>query len=120
MRILLVDDDPMNVDLFTAVLEGDGHAVVVATDGVDGHRRALSLQFDLILLDMRLPGMTGDEICRDLRAAGIPGAIVALSASAMPDQIKRGMEAGFDTYLTKPISPAALREAVSAFGAEQK
>ena len=117
MRVLLVDDNAMNVELFTDVLEADGHEVTVERDGVTGRDRGLAERFDLVILDIQLPGMDGHDVCRDLRAAGVAGPIVALTSSAMPDQVKRGAETGFDAYLTKPISPAALRTAVREHGA---
>lgn len=116
MRVLLVDDNAMNVELFTDVLEADGHEVTVESDGVTGRDRGLAEPFDLVLLDIQLPRMDGHEVCRELRSAGISGPIVALTSSAMPDQVKRGAETGFDAYLTKPISPAALRAAVREHG----
>lgn len=116
MRVLLVDDNAMNVELFTDVLEADGHEVVIERDGVGGRDRALAEKFDLVILDIQLPQMDGHEICRELRAAGVSGPVVALTSSAMPDQVKRGTETGFDAYLTKPISPAALRQAVRSYG----
>lgn len=112
MRILLIEDDPLNVELFTAVLEDDRHQVTVERDGEAGKARALGERFDLILLDLQLPRMRGDVLCRELRAAGHRLPIVALSAEALPEQIRVNREAGFDDYLTKPISPLALREAV--------
>jgi len=112
MKILLVDDNAMNVEFFQDVLEGDGHVVVVARDGRAGLARALADAFDLLILDIQLPGMDGYGICRALRDQGLGGPILALSSSAMPAQIERGVAAGFDEYLTKPISPAALKEAV--------
>jgi two-component system capsular synthesis sensor histidine kinase RcsC len=116
MRILLVDDNALNVELFTDVLEADGHEIVVERDGVAGRDRALAGTFGLVILDIQLPRMDGHEICRALRAAGITVPIVALTSSAMPDQVRRGTEAGFDAYLTKPISPQALRNAVRGYG----
>lgn len=112
MKILLVDDNPMNVELFQDVLEGDGHVVTVARDGDAGLTRALEDTFDLMILDIQLPGLDGYKICRTLRDRGVEGPILALSSSAMPAQIERGADAGFDEYLTKPISPTALKEAV--------
>lgn len=112
MRVLLVDDNAMNVELFTDSLESDGHEVVVERDGTAGRARALRERFDVVILDIQLPGMDGYAICRDLRTAGVAGPIVAVSSSAMADQVERGLAAGFDEYLTKPISPAALRAAV--------
>jgi CheY-like chemotaxis protein len=112
MRVLLVDDNAMNVELFVASLEADGHDVTVERDGLAGRARALAERFDVVILDIQLPGMDGHQICRDLRAAGTSAPILALSSAAMADQVERGMAAGFDRYLTKPISPSALREAV--------
>ena len=116
MRILLVDDNAMNVDLFADVLEAAGHNVAVERDGTSGKARALKDAFDLVILDVQLPGLDGITVCRDLRAAGVAGPILAVSSSAMPEQVERGMAAGFDAYLTKPISPADLRETVSRYG----
>lgn len=114
MRILLVEDDPLNIELFMATLEDDGHDVAVERDGVAGNERGLKDPFDLILLDIQLPRRSGLEVCRDLRAAGIETPIVALSASVLRDEIARTIEAGFTEFLPKPISPAALRVAVRA------
>ena len=111
MRILLVEDDAMNVELFEAALEGDGHEVVTERDGVAGERRA-SDGFDLILLDIQLPKKDGLEVCRSLRARGVRIPIVALSASVLPDEVARTTSAGFDLFLSKPISPHDLRAAV--------
>ena len=116
MRLLLVEDNAANIALFQAILEDDGHSVAVCTDGRAGYDRAISEAFDAVLLDIHLPGMAGDEICRALRAAGRTLPILALSASALPDQIEIAMRAGFTAYLTKPIRPQALRAAVRGLG----
>lgn len=105
----------MNVELFVAALESDGHEVVVERDGASGRDRGLRERFDLLILDIQLPGMDGYAVCRQLRAGGVDGPIIALSSAAMAEQVARGAEAGFDEYLTKPISPAALRAAVRRF-----
>jgi DNA-binding response OmpR family regulator len=117
MRILLVDDNVMNVELFTDVLEADGHEVVTERDGVSGRDRALAERFDMLILDIQMPRMDGHAVCRELRSKGITAPILAVTSSAMPDQVARGGESGFDDYLTKPISPQALRAAVRARGA---
>ena len=111
MRILLVEDDPMNVELFESALETDGHEVVTERDGEAGERRA-SDQFDLILLDIQLPKKSGLDVCRSLRGRGVRTPIVALSASVLPDEVARTTAAGFDSFLSKPISPRELRAAV--------
>jgi CheY-like chemotaxis protein len=115
MRILLVEDDPKNVELFQAALV-DEHEVVVERDGVAGQQRALAEVFDLILLDIQLPKRNGIEVCRSLRAAGLRIPIVALSASVLPDEVARTKDADFARFLSKPISPAALRAAVRDLG----
>ena len=116
MRILLVEDDPANVELFESVLESDGHEVVSERDGIAGEKRA-SDGFDLVLLDIQLPKSNGLEVCRSLRARGLRMPIVALSASVLPDEIARTKSAGFDLFLSKPISPRNLRDAVRRLGA---
>jgi DNA-binding response OmpR family regulator len=112
MRVLLVDDNAMNVELFVDSLAADGHEVVVERDGIAGRDRALRERFDVVILDIQLPGIDGYSICTEMRAAGIRSPILALSSAAMADQVDRGRSVGFDRYLTKPISPSALREAV--------
>jgi len=116
MRLLLVDDNPVNLELFRDTLEGAGHDVVTETDPRVGASRAGSERFDLILLDIQMPGLDGYAICRKLRAGGVSGPIVALSSNALPEHLAAGNAAGFDAYLTKPIAPAALREAVAKLG----
>lgn len=116
MRVLLVDDNPMNVELFVDSLEMDGHEITVERDGPSGLARGLATDFDVVILDIQLPGKDGIAVCRDLRQAGRTLPILALSSAAMADQVERGMDAGFDAYLTKPISPSALREAVRKIG----
>ena len=115
MRILLIEDDPMNVELFETALETDGHEIVTERDGAAGEARA-SDNFDLVLLDIQLPKKDGLEVCRSLRASGLRVPIVALSASVLPEEIARTKAAGFDVFLSKPISPRDLREAVRRLG----
>ncbi len=115
MRILLVEDDPMNVELFETALEGEGHEIVTERDGAAGERRA-SDRFDLILLDIQMPKKNGLDVCRSLRARGLRVPIVALSASVLPEEVERTKAAGFDAFLSKPISPRDLRDAVRRIG----
>lgn len=105
----------MNVELFESALESDGHEIVTERDGAAGERRA-SDRFDLILLDIQLPKKNGLEVCRSLRARGLRIPIVALSASVLPEEVARTREAGFDVFLSKPISPRDLRDAVRRLG----
>jgi DNA-binding response OmpR family regulator len=114
VRLLVVDDNPLNLELFEAALTDAGHQVEVAADGTAGLARALNELFDVVVLDVQLPGLSGLDVCRELRRAGRTGPIIAVSANALPDQVARGLAAGFDQYLTKPISAQALRAAVVA------
>jgi CheY-like chemotaxis protein len=116
MRLLLVDDNLLNLELFKEVLEGAGHDVVTENDARRGQERALAEPFDLLLLDIQMPAVDGYGVCRALRTAGLRLPIFALSANAMPEHVAAGKDAGFDDYLTKPIAPAALREAVARAG----
>jgi two-component system capsular synthesis sensor histidine kinase RcsC len=115
LRVLLVEDEAMNADLFVDALAPDGHDITVERDGLHGYELAGSQPFDLIVLDMNLPRMSGAEICHSLRANGTKTPILALSASVMPHELEVGLRAGFDAYLTKPIKPAALREAIRRY-----
>ena len=109
MRILLVEDNTMNTTFVTAVFEPEGHEVALARTGPQGRAAALAAQFDLIVLDIELPGLRGDLLCQELRAAGVQTPMVALTASAMPDQVAVIRAAGFDEVMTKPVEPRALR-----------
>ncbi len=113
MRILLIEDNALTVELFEAALEADGHALTVETDGIAGEARGLAEVFDIILLDIQLPGKNGRDVCRALRAAGVQVPILALSASVLPAEIELTLAAGFTRFLSKPISPQALRLAVT-------
>jgi len=116
VRILLAEDNEMNVELFLATLRDDHHEVVVTRDGEAAKQRALSEPFDLLVLDIQMPRLDGYSLCRELRAAGITRPIVALSANAMPADIARGVEGGFDAYLTKPVKVGELRETLHRLG----
>lgn len=120
MRLLLIEDEPLNVEVFVDGLEVVGHQVTVERDGMLGLRRALAEPFDLILVDIRLPRLSGEAICRELRAAGRQMPILALSSAAMTEEVQRGLAAGFDGYLTKPIAPHALREAVRRYTSRER
>ncbi len=114
-RVLYVEDNPSNVELLRSVLAlRPGIALEVAVDGPAGLARALQGGLDLALVDIDLPGMDGVELCRRLRAepATAPLPLLALSANAMPSEVRRAMQAGFDAYLTKPIDVVQLLEEV--------
>ena len=114
MQILLIEDDPLNVSFFRAVLEKEGHTVVHESSGILGARRALATPFDIVLCDIDLPGLDGLAICRKLKDAGVGAKVLALTVHSEEVDRVRAREAGFDGFLSKPISPSALSKAVRA------
>ena len=113
MRILVIEDHSATVELLTDVLEGDGHVVCGEHDGLAGRDRALSESFDLILCDIGLPGIDGFAVARAVRAGGIDVPMLALSGYTSDDERLVGLTAGFDNYLTKPITASALLREVA-------
>lgn len=113
--ILIVDDKPVNNALVMATLAQE-HVLKACASGTDGLELALSEAFDMIILDIEMPDLRGDEICARLRAAGHREPIIALTASVLPSELASLEYAGFDLVLTKPIDPDDLREAVRRFG----
>ena len=113
-RILLVEDAP-DVQLIVAdLLRGYGHEVVVSGDGSEGSRLAREQQFDLMILDVMLPGVTGFELCREVRERGFDGGILMLTARAQVDDRVEGLRTGADDYLIKPFDSKELLARVSA------
>jgi len=108
-RVLLVEDNPINAMLARALLTREGCAVAHAASGEDAIAAAKVGAYDLILMDMRMPGMSGEEAARALRALGVGAPIVALTANAFEEDRRRCLAAGMDDFLVKPLSPDALR-----------
>jgi DNA-binding response OmpR family regulator len=115
-RILVVEDERGIAFALKADLETEGYAVIVATTGDEALRLAQSDgdTFDLILLDVMLPGKDGFEICRALRRAGRQTPIILLTAKAQEAEKVMGLELGADDYVTKPFSPRELRARIKA------
>ncbi|MFC7376939.1 ATP-binding protein [Brevundimonas sp. GCM10030266] len=116
LRVLVVEDHPVNRMIIEAWLGAQGHAVATANDGEDGLAAARQEGFDLILMDVNMPGMDGLTATRQIRAHPGPNAdtpVVILSASARPQDHEVGLAAGADAYLNKPIDFGALAEMVS-------
>jgi len=104
--VLYVEDNPSNVELVRGVLAlRPGLRLIEARDGPTGLALAREHRPDLIIVDIGLPGIDGYQVCEQLRADSdlATRPIVALSANAMRADIERGLAAGFDAYLTKPI-----------------
>ncbi len=111
LRLLYVEDNPSNLALFEQLMAlRPGATLSTARDGLAGLALARSLQPDLAVVDIDLPGIDGVELCRRLRADPATRALplIALSANALPADIARARAAGFDDYLTKPLDVARL------------
>jgi two-component system cell cycle response regulator len=108
-RILVVDDNPSNLEILHEILDGE-YSVDTACDGREAIRIASEHLPRVVLLDVMLPGIDGYETCRRLRA--LPGMhqalIVMLSAKAMPSERALGLDAGADDYITKPFDDSEL------------
>ncbi len=113
-RLLIVEDEPAIrtglVDVFTY----HGFSVTAAADGDAGWRALQGGRFDLLLLDVMLPGLDGFEICRRVRAADREVAVILLTARATDDDIIHGLQLGADDYVAKPFSIAQLVLRVNA------
>lgn len=108
MRLLVVEDEARLAEGLKRGLEAEGFAVDVAPDGTDGLWLAREQEYAAILLDVMLPGIPGDEICRLLRQDGVWTPIIMLTArEAVADQVD-AFDSGADDYLTKPFSFAIL------------
>ena len=106
-KILVVDDEPALRDTVGYALRQEGFEVEVREDGGSGLEAALANSFDLVILDLMLPGLPGTEVCRRLRAqSAIP--IVMLTAKGAEVDRVLGLEIGADDYVTKPFSMAEL------------
>jgi two-component system response regulator RegX3 len=112
-RILVVDDAEAILDAVTDALGADGFDVQAVADGRAALEAAQAQEFDLVILDVMLPGLSGTEICRRLRAAS-PVPIIMLSARDAEAERVLGLEVGADDYITKPFSELDLRSRVRA------
>ena len=113
-RILIIEDDKDIAHLVELHLKDAGHEVTVAFDGNAGLELALSKHFDLIILDLLLPGIDGIEICKRVRAASASIPILMLTSRSSEIDRVLGLEIGADDYLTKPFSIRELLARVKA------
>jgi DNA-binding response OmpR family regulator len=113
-RILVVEDEPAIALALEEDLKLEGYEVEVVAHGEHAARRAREQPFDLILLDVMLPGKDGFDVCRDLRRAGLTTPIILLTARTHDAEKVLGFELGADDYVTKPYSPRELRARIKA------
>lgn len=112
--ILLIEDEPGIVDFVKRGLEAEGFPVQAALDGLEGERRALRESFDLVVLDLMLPGRSGMEILSALRQARLSVPVIVLTARGEIEDRVAGLDAGAVDYLVKPFSLAELAARVRA------
>lgn len=116
-RILVIEDNPFNLELMTDLLEAFGFTVLSARDGAQGIDLVRQEKLDLIICDVQMPGMDGYEVAnylkRDPMLRRIP--LVAVTALAMVGDREKVISAGFDGYIDKPIAPETFKKQVEAF-----
>ena len=113
-RILVVEDEPSIAFALEADLRTEGYGVTVTSTGDEALRLARDGSFDLILLDVMLPGTDGFDVCRSLRRTEDRTPIIMLTARAGEAEKVMGLELGADDYVTKPFSPRELRARINA------
>ena len=116
-RILVAEDRPSSRELICTVLDSAGYEILEAVDGEDALEKALHNLVDLIILDLQMPKIDGFGVLgvlrKDERFAATP--ILALTASAMQGDRERALEAGFSSYIAKPVDLKALRSEIRRF-----
>jgi CheY-like chemotaxis protein len=122
LRVLVVEDNATNRMIVTKMLEGLGASVETAEDGERGVEAALRGVFDLILMDIQMPGIDGVEATRQIRRSETPAAlapIIALTANVLTHQRETYLASGMDGVVGKPVSPAALLSEIARVAADE-
>lgn len=104
MRVLIVEDESRIADFLSRGLRAEGHFCVIANDGESGLSLAMDGDFELILLDLMLPGIHGHEVCQQLRMNKVNTPLIILSAMDSLEDVIAGLRMGADDYMTKPFS----------------
>lgn len=108
MHILIIEDNPVITAALRRILEEQRHSVHLCATGFDGEAKAASEIYDVIILDLMLPDRDGIDICRALRRHGVHTPIVILTSLTAVEQKVKGLKAGADDYLTKPVDSTEL------------
>ncbi len=123
LRVLIAEDNPLVRDLFLSVLAERGARCEAVADGESALQAALATRYDGLVLDVNLPGISGVEVARRLRAPGVtpgPLRIIGASAHAGSEDAALALAAGMDVFLTKPVSLSALCSALAGAAGEQR
>jgi len=113
-KILIVEDEPGIAFALESDLQKEGYETAVIANGTEAVQRGSSEEFQLILLDVMLPGQDGFDVCRDLRRMGVKTPIILLTAKTHEAEKIIGLDVGADDYVTKPYSPRELRARIRA------
>lgn len=113
-RVLVVDDNSINRHLASTFIERLGYVVEQASDGPAALTKLVTSHYDIVFLDISMPGMSGEDVLAKIRADGCFGnpRVIAYTAHALPEEKRRLIDAGFDDLLIKPITLASVREAL--------
>ncbi|HYE75866.1 MAG TPA: response regulator transcription factor, partial [Blastocatellia bacterium] len=114
MRVLIVEDEEKMADLIKRGLDEEGISAEVANDGETGLEMGKSGQFDLVILDVSLPGRDGFDVARGLREAKIKAPILMLTARDTTEMKVKGLDSGADDYMTKPFAFAEMLARIRA------
>lgn len=113
-KVLVIEDEPTLSRLLSYNLGQEGYEVTIVEDGALGYQEALKGDYDLIMLDIMLPGMNGFEVLSKLRQKSIATPIIILTARNAENEVVQGLKHGADDYITKPFGVAELLARVSA------
>lgn len=120
MKILIVEDEPAISKIVRNSLTRSGHVVDLVEDGIEAKNRVEVYDYDIIILDVLLPGADGHEICRHIRDLGLESKILMLTARSDIDSKVLSLNIGADDYMTKPFSLEELDARVRALGRREK
>jgi CheY-like chemotaxis protein len=115
-KVLLVEDLPMNQELASTILRRAGHIVAVASDGIEAIKAVEEESYDVILMDIQMPRMDGINATRRIRQLAGPSKhtpIIAMTANALPEQVRAFRQAGMDDHIAKPFKQQELHDAIS-------
>jgi CheY-like chemotaxis protein len=122
LRILVAEDSIPNQQVAKAILERLGHSVDVAANGSEALEAVQHITYDLVLMDMQMPEMDGQEATRRIRALNLPAAkvpIIAMTANALPRDEERCIAAGMNDFVAKPVNRAKLVSSIASVLASQ-
>lgn len=114
-HIISIEDHKQTRDMLVTMVQQMGHTAESACDGESGVETVIAGNFDLVLMDIMMPGIDGREATKQLRTAGINLPIIAVTANAMIGEREKCIDAGMTDYLTKPVTFEQLQEMVSRY-----